>query len=118
MRLINANELMKKIVLISHNSHVETLKPDALKMADEILDLISEEHVIDAEPVRHGKWITYFNGYAFECRCSECKNRIPAIIVKTTNSENLCCEVEEVNRTDYCPNCGAKMDEEAKTDES
>ena len=44
----------------------------------------------DVAPVRHGHWIECNYGLTFEC--SECK--YPT----------------EYNLTDYCPNCGAKMD--------
>lgn len=40
----------------------------------------------DAEPIKHGRWI-WKNYYLV---CSECG--------------------KENDRTDYCPNCGAKMD--------
>ena len=46
----------------------------------------------DVEPVKHGHWIECNYGLTFEC--SECK--YPT----------------EYNLTDYCPNCGAKMDGE------
>ena len=46
---------------------------------------------IDAEPVRHGKWIVTNEGVV---KCSECKRKF--ILLK----EN------------YCPHCGARMDEE------
>ena len=44
----------------------------------------------EVAPVRHGHWIECNYGLTFEC--SECK--YPT----------------EYNLTDYCPNCGAKMD--------
>ena len=45
--------------------------------------------VADVAPVRHGKWLHRKNGVAY---CSECE-------VDTVEDE-----------TNYCPNCGAKMD--------
>lgn len=50
---------------------------------------------VDAEPVRHAHWIEDEYGYM---RCSECKfeNDSPEYV------------------TQFCPMCGAKMDEEAK----
>ena len=43
----------------------------------------------DVAPVRHGKWLHRKNGVAY---CSEC-------------------EIDAVeDGTEYCPNCGAKMD--------
>lgn len=55
---------------------------------------------IDAEPVRHGRWIEYSdNTGLFYC--------------------NLCGYIyAKILSHDYCPNCGAKMDEsEVKKDE-
>ena len=56
-----------------------------------------------AEPVRHGKFIgTEYDGYAdgnpvyYEWKCSECG----------------CIFEEEEPTYRYCPNCGARMDEE------
>lgn len=43
----------------------------------------------DVAPVRHGRWLHRKNGVAY---CSECE-------IDTVEDE-----------TEYCPNCGAKMD--------
>lgn len=54
---------------------------------------------IDAEPVRHGKWI--FNpSDAFE-----------AMFAKPKCSE---CGFESADGGNYCPNCGARMDEDGR----
>ena len=45
------------------------------------------------DAVRHGRWLTSPTGWLY---CSECEGEPP-------------CEINV--RTDYCPNCGAKMDE-------
>lgn len=57
----------------------------------DITDVINESPTIDAEPVRHGKWIPwkYHNGF----RCDKCNEPVD-------------------NKHNYCPNCGAKMDAE------
>lgn len=52
------------------------------------LDMVSAQPDVDAEPVRHGEW-DYINGIPF---CSNCKVR------------------PYQKNTEYCPNCGAKMD--------
>ena len=62
---------------------------------DVFLDLIDAQPTVDVEPVRHGMWKPLgqicrdylVNNY----RCSECDQRVHF-------------------RTNYCPNCGAKMD--------
>lgn len=55
---------------------------------------------VDAEPVRHGRWIPVENDDMF-CYCSECG----------THEYR---ETIEVLRYDYCPYCGAKMNAERK----
>lgn len=49
----------------------------------------------DYEPVRHGRWIPQDATYT-RFMCSACKSRNHAY------------------RTDYCPDCGAKMDAEER----
>ena len=59
--------------------------------------MIADAPTIDAEPVRHGKWV--FNpSDAFE-----------AMFAKPKCSE---CGFESADGGNYCPNCGCRMDEE------
>lgn len=60
-----------------------------------------------AEPVRHGQWVENNGRYGWYC--SQCK--------KENNyaydyNENNVIELQD----HYCPNCGAKMDEETEDD--
>jgi len=50
---------------------------------------------VDAEPVRHGRWLVD-DGCSY---CSVCRNNFKKAIM---------------NHAKYCPMCGAKMDEEEK----
>ena len=66
---------------------------DALYDADAItmngVKILNQFPAADVAPVRHGKWLHRKNGVAY---CSEC-------------------EIDAVeDGTEYCPNCGAKMD--------
>lgn len=63
---------------------------------------IDEQTIIDAEPVRHGHWILERepNGKPYCFHCSVCDDDFHHIGIKSA--------------TDYCPNCGAKMDEVEK----
>lgn len=54
--------------------------------------------LVDAEPVRHGRWECYPS--PAEIRCSQCKMEYVARI-----------------RWNYCPNCGAKMDKNESEEE-
>ena len=56
----------------------------------------------DVAPVKHGKWIEYQILHYF--KCSECKCTVPyakAVLIDGKRKYN------------YCPSCGAKMDEES-----
>ena len=62
------------------------LDEDTLLTATNILD---SQPTIEAEPVRHGRWIEKDDGVM---HCTECDR------VGNPHTDN------------YCPNCGAKMD--------
>lgn len=73
---------------------------DAFKkmLAEEEIEIpmIDDQPTVDAVPVRHGKWLSREEGvvYPFWERytCSACG--------------------KHADNTEYCPNCGARMDEE------
>lgn len=56
----------------------------------------------DVAPVRHGRWVESFK-----------VNAPPTLRSRWTCS--WCGNVQTYGITDYCPNCGAKMDEEVIT---
>ena len=57
------------------------------------IDRIKTLSAADVAPVRHGRWIASHDEF---CACSICK--YPVYV--------------GWNQTNYCPNCGAKMDKE------
>ena len=57
------------------------------------IDRIKTLSAADVAPVRHGRWIALHDEF---CACSICK--YPVYV--------------GWNKTNYCPNCGAKMDKE------
>ena len=65
-----------------------------LEQEFDILRSVSGKPTIDAEPVRHGKWIEKSTGGEHFVRCSECGY------------------IEWDAPNNYCPECGARMDEE------
>lgn len=57
--------------------------------------IINSAHAVDAVPVRHGKWVYHDDD------------------VMPWNSCSLCgCSAFDLHGANYCPNCGARMDEE------
>ena len=98
MRLIDADELLAELEDWKADLY-DTSSGRQLGITDAIV-IACQMPTIDAEPVRHGKFIgTEYDGYAdgypvyYEWKCSECG----------------CVFEDEEPTYKYCPNCGAKM---------
>lgn len=63
-----------------------------LSYYNELLGCIDDAPTVDAEPIRHGKWIRVNDEFS---QCSLCKYPVHTLW----------------GETKYCPNCGAKMRE-------
>ena len=94
MRLIDA-DVIEKFIEDGLNN------PDKQKaFGHDAIEILTEVHyapTIEAEPVRHGRWIEggLFNDLA---KCSVCGAK--------NFTFGFVCE----NKFGYCPNCGARMD--------
>ena len=85
MRLIDADKLKEHYSWWEDFDNLKEQKRDF----DTIVDL---QPTVEAEP-KHGRWIKCGDVYSDgDYKCSECHKR-------------------EWDETDYCPNCGARMDE-------
>lgn len=86
MRLIDADKLKSELFdadwMMDNDEHM-------------VEEIVERQSTVDAEPVRHGRWIASRDEF---CACSICK--YPVYV--------------GWNQTNYCPNCGAKMDLEEK----
>lgn len=90
MRPIDANAL--HMILVKMKDFGELTAKKAIRV-------VENAPTIEAEPVKHGKWIDggqYANFFPHhEWRCSECGEHVLEIGVPWFK---------------YCPNCGARMD--------
>lgn len=87
MRLIDADALAKNGWVLERHGVSNTLL-ERMSIAD--------VPTIEAEPVKHGRWeFKHPNGWA----CSEC------------GEWGLMIDNRGICKSDYCPNCGAKMDQ-------
>ena len=95
MKLLDGNELWVEIYRLEHRRKWKNRTNIAFR---ECLNLIQFFPKVDAEPVRHGHWVeiedSRVRGY-----CSVC------------GWESHLYEDDVVGMS-YCPNCGAKMEEE------
>lgn len=112
MRLIDADELLNK------TAELEAVALEQVAKSEPLADMHpSEWHrwtgilqertafkfdlmdapTIDAEPIRRGHWEHGEDVFGMYCQCSECGNQYYGSY-----------------EFKYCPNCGAKMDEEEK----
>ncbi len=73
------------------DNYAKTVTPDCREVVDAIRDIVSFICPnAEVQEVRHGEWT---DKGSLSCRCSECG-------CKSNRESN------------FCPNCGAKMDEE------
>ena len=96
MRLIDADALFKALGFAEPCSECDHVigRFCVDQIWADVCDAIIDAPTIDAEPVRHGKWIDKSGGIEGAWNhCSVCGERA-------------------IELYDYCPNCGAKMDEE------
>lgn len=108
MRRIDADKVLAEFP-VRRNHHDEKHGNmhfiNGIETVMEYLDEIAETFPIDAEPVRHGEWIErYSPGGVRLCECSVCGTSAISQIDDTWGY------VIDYYETDFCPNCGAKMD--------
>ena len=100
MRLIDADALIEALVMWRDNDphrKIRTLWERWVRKTgiNVLIKVVSVFPTIEAEPVRHGRWIDrrlFING--------GCVNRWECSV----------CGYEKNGASNYCPNCGAHMD--------
>ena len=100
MELIDKEELLRRLDKMINFERRQVKLTDAWNTLLRARDTVLECKVVDAEPVKHGRWDDSLDGITPYCtvcgRTHSCFKRTPS----------------------YCPNCGAKMDldsEQAET---
>lgn len=106
MRLIDADILPrhgKRGGLVYWRDIVETRTKGEWEVyiatVEDFFNTVYSMPTIDAEPVKHGKWIEHESGIAHG-HCSIC------------GWEAIYYETDIIDEANYCPNCGARMDKE------
>lgn len=111
MKWINAEQ--KVTVTIYDEEHEEHL--EEIMTVETMLDAYTNEGcpTIYSEPERKkGKWIDEkINSYTLRTYCSECGNSAPFICVSGDCDYYGRNMHGKLNKTKFCPNCGAEMEE-------
>ena len=104
MRLIDADALVERLKPYKDKYGADKFPYDIVH--DAFIYEVEKEPTIDAVPIRHGKWLDpetlkrpWFRHHIFEC--SVCRNILDMDGVNAGRGD-----------ANYCPNCGARMDEE------
>lgn len=92
MELISKEALEAKLMLCMDMNRADW-SYNKMIMANKMLEILDQEPIIEER--KHGRWITI---KAWHVECSECRYVL----------EYICCV------KNYCPNCGAIMDGDAK----
>lgn len=74
---------------------------------DEVSGVINNEPTADVQPVRHGEWIDVYKSFE-TAECSLCHSQFEVTFEKESNGALWDGFKRFYN---YCPNCGAKMEE-------
>jgi DNA-directed RNA polymerase subunit RPC12/RpoP len=101
-RLIDANALIERCKDIASYEWNHRASPVCWADAyEQFADDVEAEPTVDAVEVVHGRW--FMRGGIF--RCSECDSKA---LLKLDSNVGGCREYTHF-RSNYCPNCGAKM---------
>lgn len=73
------------------------------------LKTIDDAPTVDAKPVVRGKWIKMSDADGVYWACSECGEDIPRVAHYNPQFD-LFPRLESIDRTRFCPHCGAKME--------
>ena len=98
MQVISKSELLQTLKEIQCQMYRNRI--DGVGAVSWFSDIVNEQTIIDAVPVVHGQWIPQL---AIEKTIQG---------VHSCHTEYRCsiCNEIELKDSDYCPNCGAKMD--------
>ena len=91
-KYIDADKLWNRLISVSENDWVGF---------DTIDEVLSGMPAADVAEVRHGRWKEEFDGIDTIYECSVCGEQF--VTLEGTPADNL---------WNYCPNCGAKMEED------
>jgi rRNA maturation endonuclease Nob1 len=94
MRALNVNDFIFDLDRVKAITSSDSKMVSLIEKIQYMINEYEKQHPIEAEPVRHGRWINpRLNKYGHPChQCNQC------LFVASQKDRN------------FCPDCGAKMD--------
>ena len=96
--------LLNRVIIPSICSCVQG--PTAKRLKKFCIDTVNNVSAADVAPVVHGKWLNFYNDFS----CAECDRCGTTFEVTDSESNEGLWNAFKLSYN-YCPNCGAKMDE-------
>ena len=106
--LINKAKLLEYLAAIKPDEYVSAYGEAAVDVINHVETYVSAMPTIEAEPVRHGRWMKQHTDYGSKWHCSVC------CIIPIRVGIGISFEIE---RFAFCPFCGARMDGGAENDD-
>lgn len=100
--LISREELLERMHSVVINGIALEIQYGVQIGCDVMEKVVRSAPTVDAEPVRHGRWIERED----KTICSSCDTPLPTVEFTDAEFGRVCIEI---NKTPCCPNCGAKM---------
>ena len=98
-RLIDADALIHRLL------NTKIVAANLFQYANAVTNMIGDAPTIEAEPVRHGRWLHTEEPLGWkDVDCMECSACHDSWIIE----EDYC--FDDMKLWNYCPSCGAKMD--------
>lgn len=99
MRLIDADALKDSI---------EVHFADGVHVYDTFAELIDEQPTIEPER-KKGKWIKMSDADGYYYVCDQCGENLPRYMTEPLTFDNPYPPKFSIDKTNFCPNCGAAM---------
>ena len=102
-RLIDAKRLRESVITDYYEHYTQCHTTDQIALMDMVEYCIEEQPTVDAVEVVHGHWISLTDCSNAGVYCSVCNKKV-------WKEDYAWCNRKNRLRSNYCPNCGAKMD--------
>lgn len=105
MRLIDADALIPMMKYATTDSDISVFP---IKIGfDAIVKVINAQPTIEPRP--KGRWLYASDSDGEHYYCSRCEGELPRYSLKAVTWDNPYPQMQSIDKTDYCPRCGADM---------